>query len=307
MAMSPNDHDELREQAELYVLGALASSDRQTFEAHLASCAECRAQVTSLSPVAQALAYVAAAARPAIRTPRPRTDARLQGRPVRRRPRQLVRRAQTSSCRGWRPRRRWCWPRDSASYSASLRSRIGALEQRLQEATERASAGDRQIAELRHAAADAQQQLAVLAAPDLQRIDLAGQPRAPQASARAFWSRSRGLVFTASNLPTPPAGKTYQLWVLTEAAGTRSAPASSSRISADVSPRCSRRRSICRNRSAWRSQSSRTAAFPRRPATNTWWDCRRYSAAALRPHVRLRGRACAGGCSSASPRPARRR
>ena len=59
MAMSPTDHDELREQAELYVLGALASSDRQTFEAHLASCAECRAQVTALSPVAQALAYVA--------------------------------------------------------------------------------------------------------------------------------------------------------------------------------------------------------------------------------------------------------
>ena len=59
-------------------------------------------------------------------------------------------------------------------------------------------------------------QLAVLAAPDLQRIDLAGQPTAPQASARAFWSRSRGLVFTASNLPTPPAGKTYQLWVLTK-------------------------------------------------------------------------------------------
>ena len=59
MAMSPTDHDELREQAELYVLGALAASDRQTFEAHLASCDECRAQVTSLSPVTQALAYVA--------------------------------------------------------------------------------------------------------------------------------------------------------------------------------------------------------------------------------------------------------
>ena len=59
MAMSPIDHDELREHAELYVLGALASSDRRTFEAHLASCAECRAQVTALSPVTQALAYVA--------------------------------------------------------------------------------------------------------------------------------------------------------------------------------------------------------------------------------------------------------
>jgi hypothetical protein len=101
-------------------------------------------------------------------------------------------------------------------YWLNLRSRIGALELRLQEATDRATAGERQLADLRRVADDAQSQLAVLVAPDLQRIDLAGQPRAPQASARAFWSRSRGLVFTASNLPAAPAGKTYQLWVLTK-------------------------------------------------------------------------------------------
>ena len=32
---------------------------------------------------------------------------------------------------------------------------------------------------------------------------------------RAFWSPSRGLVFTASHLPTLPAGRVYQLWVVT--------------------------------------------------------------------------------------------
>jgi anti-sigma-K factor RskA len=58
-------------------------------------------------------------------------------------------------------------------------------------------------------------QLSVLAAPDTARVDLAGQPAAPAASARVFWSRSRGLVFTASNLPALPAGRVYQLWVLT--------------------------------------------------------------------------------------------
>ena len=73
-------------------------------------------------------------------------------------------------------------------YAANLRSRINALEIRLQEATDRAAAGERQLAELRRVSAEAQNQVAVLAAPDLQRIDLAGQPRAPQASARAFWS-----------------------------------------------------------------------------------------------------------------------
>jgi anti-sigma-K factor RskA len=55
----------------------------------------------------------------------------------------------------------------------------------------------------------------VLSAPDVARVDLAGQPAAPQASARAFWSRSRGMVFSASNLPQLPAGRTYQVWVVT--------------------------------------------------------------------------------------------
>ena len=57
--------------------------------------------------------------------------------------------------------------------------------------------------------------MAVLAAPDVSRIDLAGQTAAPQASGRGYWSRSRGLMFTASSLPALPPGRAYQLWVLT--------------------------------------------------------------------------------------------
>jgi anti-sigma-K factor RskA len=49
-------------------------------------------------------------------------------------------------------------------------------------------------------------------APDMNRVDLAGQPVAPGATGRAFWSRSRGVVFAATQLPALPAGKTYQLW-----------------------------------------------------------------------------------------------
>jgi anti-sigma-K factor RskA len=46
------------------------------------------------------------------------------------------------------------------------------------------------------------------------RVDLAGQQSAPKAAARAFWSRSRGMVFAATSLPQLPAGKVYQLWVV---------------------------------------------------------------------------------------------
>ena len=102
-----------------------------------------------------------------------------------------------------------------AIYAGQLRSRITTLEGELRDARERADASARQMADAERAAAGAQASVAILTAPDVARVDLAGQPAAPQASARAFWSRSRGMVLTASNLPPLPAGRTYQLWVVT--------------------------------------------------------------------------------------------
>ncbi len=100
-------------------------------------------------------------------------------------------------------------------YTGQLRSRISVLEDELRSARARADATERQMADAQRTAAGAQTAVSVLTAPDVARIDLAGQTVAPKASARAFWSRSRGMVFTASNLPPLPAGRTYQLWVVT--------------------------------------------------------------------------------------------
>jgi anti-sigma-K factor RskA len=66
--------------------------------------------------------------------------------------------------------------------------------------------------------ARAQAETSILTASDLRRVDLAGQQGAPRAAARAFWSRAQGLVLTATRLPELPAGRTYQLWVLTSGA-----------------------------------------------------------------------------------------
>jgi hypothetical protein len=94
---------------------------------------------------------------------------------------------------------------------------VSNLEARLNQAIQRAALSESQIADARRTASQAESSVAVLTAPDLARIDLEGQPAAPAASARAFWSRSRGLVFSGSNLPPPPARRTYQLWVITAA------------------------------------------------------------------------------------------
>jgi len=100
-------------------------------------------------------------------------------------------------------------------YAGQLRSRIAALETELRDANERADATERQMADAQRAATGAHAAVSVLTAPDVARVDLAGQKPAPKASARAFWSRTRGMVFTASNLPPLPAGRTYQVWVVT--------------------------------------------------------------------------------------------
>lgn len=197
-------HDEFADQTALYVLGALTGSEKLAFEAHLAGCAACAAEVRGFAPVVEALATITAEAEPAPQ----------------------VRRALLSRLSRIRGPRRFqaTWVALAASamlgialggYAAQLRGRVTELEARLYDATLRADASERQVADVRRTAFDVQSTVAVLAAPDLARVDLAGQPAAPSASARAFWSRSRGLVFTASNLPAAPAGRIYQLWVLT--------------------------------------------------------------------------------------------
>ena len=73
----------------------------------------------------------------------------------------------------------------------------------------------RQLAAAQELAARAQTIGDVLAAPDLIRYPLVGHDSLASASGQMLWSRSRGFVFSASNLPAPPQDSTYQMWLLT--------------------------------------------------------------------------------------------
>jgi hypothetical protein len=90
-----------------------------------------------------------------------------------------------------------------------------AADQRIEAARQDAAS---KIAEARDTASKAQVTGDVLAAPDLVRFNLTGGDPAARFSAQLLWSRSRGMVFSASRLPAPPAGTTYQIWLLTSGA-----------------------------------------------------------------------------------------
>ncbi len=57
--------------------------------------------------------------------------------------------------------------------------------------------------------------LALLTAPEAQRVTLTAGKAVPQPTGRANYLRSRGqLIFTAQNLAALPAGKVYELWLI---------------------------------------------------------------------------------------------
>jgi len=104
-------------------------------------------------------------------------------------------------------------------------TRVAAAERQAQAASDNAARqiastradAERQIADARQTALKAEIVSNVLAAPDLIRFNLTSQDQS-RASAQVLWSRSRGLVVSASRLVAPPPTHVYQVWLVTPAA-----------------------------------------------------------------------------------------
>ncbi len=205
-------HSDFMGDAGAYAIGSLDPDDRTAFEAHLSECDECAAEVRSLGRVTTSLAH----SQPS-HAPRPELRGRLleslAGAPTG----PVAPAAGTAPSRTWLPLAASVILAIGAGvYAVRLQGRVADLEMRLEQALEQASMADRSVAEARRVSAELHASMSVLAAPDLVRIDLQGQAAAPRARGRALWSRARGMVFTASDLPPLPAGRVYQVWVVTQ-------------------------------------------------------------------------------------------
>jgi anti-sigma-K factor RskA len=180
--------DHSREQTAAYVLGGLSHGEADELEVHLLECADCALEVRQFAQVSVALALGA----PPL-TPAPGLRTRVLD-AVARSVAEAPGAALPAEVPPGRLSRSWL----VAAAALVVAVALGAYSVGLQ-----------------RAASEANTVVFVLGASDLVRVDLAGQPVAPLAAARAFWSQSQGLVFTGSNLPPLPSGRTYQLWIVT--------------------------------------------------------------------------------------------
>jgi anti-sigma-K factor RskA len=184
---------EWQEQAAPYALGILSAEERRAFEAHLAECPACRADVRAFTEVAGALAHaVPPAELPQGLRDRVLAEAR-RVRPIR---------------AGVARRARLPW---LAAAAALVLAVAGAVEAwRL---TGRNHRLEDRITALDSIMAADDSALALLTGPDVNVVSLAGTDRQP--SARVVWNRARNrFVVLAFDLPAAPAGRTYQLWAI---------------------------------------------------------------------------------------------
>ncbi len=199
-----------------YALDALDDAERAEFEAHLAECAACRAEVRANQEVTALLAHGAApSASPSGLRDRILSDAR-KVRPI------GSPRAAEAAAAPVQPQRRPYWIPAALAASvlfALVSTFLFSLERRRGDVAradliaiqDSLVAQQAVLARLDSARATSDSLLATLLAQDVRTVHLTAQGQPP--SARIYWNRRRGVVVLAAfDLPPAAAGRTYQLW-----------------------------------------------------------------------------------------------
>lgn len=206
-------HDDIRDQLADYVLGELSTAARHRVQEHLDGCPECAAHAQELSA---AFHGVGLAEEPV------RLPAHLKARVLA----SLQRESRVPGSARALPvvhtrRPRGVHPGWLAAAAAGLvvlggmlavsQQRAGRLVEQLRHEVESTA---RLTTEAGIVADQADLAVAILTSTDMRRIDLEGFDVSRNATARAYWSATKGLLIVADRLPPPPSGRTYQVWLI---------------------------------------------------------------------------------------------
>lgn len=175
------DHDRWQDSAGAYLLGALPENERAGFEAHLAGCGTCRAEVDALRVAVEALPMSAPpVAPPAALKDRIMVEVRRDA--------DLLAAAGPAADRAPEPRRRRLGFTLRAPLAAALAAGALALGVLVGGVVFGGSGGERTV------------------------VATVDRAQAPRASARIEVSDGRA-VLVAQGLPAPRGGRVYQVWL----------------------------------------------------------------------------------------------
>ena len=221
--MSIDRHADIEALLTDYVLGELDAAQRRDVEAHLPTCPACAEEVRQLN---QAFHSIGLAEVPA--TLPPQLKDRVLARLTAEESAASDGRAGSNRRAGPNRLRQGSGGQEAPAYRAWLGVAavmvlgLGTLlvlsmqkTARLDDAMRRADAVHERLSE-QLAENDAQADLAVsiLTAKDMRRIELAAGDAAQTAAGRAYFSPTRGLLIVADQLPEPPSGRVYQVWLI---------------------------------------------------------------------------------------------
>jgi anti-sigma-K factor RskA len=236
-------HEEYKEMIAAHALGSLEAAEARELDAHLATCAECRAEFESWQDTAAALTYAAPLAEPSIDL-RSRLLASI--------------RAEDGTMQNLNPvtgdggkvkgstvespgtesnvvpfekpaRRKWSAAAGFGALAASLAfialavslvllwNSYNAMQQEMVRVTDQLSQAQGELAREREVLARERQAKELIAAPETRITTLAGTEMATRARAKFVYDRKTGrAMLMADDLPPAPEGKAYQLWFIAE-------------------------------------------------------------------------------------------
>ena len=195
-----NTHEQFAEDVLLYALGSLDEGERQSFEAHLRDCVECRRELQAAQEDLGLLALSTAGPKPPARS-RQRLLTAMASEPKK------------TQTRGSSVGKGWMWIPWFATLALALLSSLlyfANLRIKNDVAAIRANSQAQEV-ELRQA----REMLELLKSPDAMRVTLTPGAERPKPQGKTIYSLQKGrLIFMVSNLPPAPPKMAYELWLV---------------------------------------------------------------------------------------------
>lgn len=225
-----------------HALNALEAAEARELESHLATCAECRAELDAWQDTAASLVYAAPLVEPSaalrsrilesVRAEGVRSSSRAAGKDDGKVKDVAVKSslAESNVVPFEKPARRtWSTASMMGAIAASLAfialvaslillwSRNNAMQQEMARVTNQLEQAQGELRREREILAREREARELISAPEARIMTLAGTEMATRARAKFVYDRTTGrAMLMADDLPSAPAGKAYQLWFIAE-------------------------------------------------------------------------------------------